>query len=226
MSGAQAALVAAIVGDKRESRQLASSITGSLPGERLIQIYRHNFSSRFVEALQVTFPKTQQMLGPDCFQGLAQTFIQQEAFVEASLLHFGETFADFLAQQEILASFAYCVDLARLEWAMEVAYGQANSLSEGLDGWRLRDGLQVIASDYALLDMWHFDGEGELDVGARSQWILVYRDGLEVMLSCIGQEQGGYVQALIAADEQMQQQVLDLLNAEQLQALRNIGVLI
>jgi hypothetical protein len=225
MSCVQAALVAAIVGDKSASQQLASSVTGSLAGERLIQIYRHNFISRFVEALQVTFPKTQQMLGQECFQGLAQAFIQQEAFVEASLLHFGDTFAGFLAQQEVLAEHAYCVDLARLEWAMEVAYNQANGRPVGRRSPSLRDGLQVIPSAYALFDIWRFDGDRELDVRARSQWIIVYRDGLEVMLSCIAQEQGVYVQSLIAADDQVQQEVLDSLNVEQLQALQKIGVL-
>lgn len=226
MSGVQNNLVAAIAGNTEAGIQLAPAITGSLPGERLVQIYRHNFISRFSDALQATFPKTQQFLGTECFQGVGQAFFQQVAFSEASLLGFGNEFADFLAQQEVIQPFPFCIDLARLEWAMEVAYNQLDQSHIVATGLAIRAGLQVISSGYALLDMWHFDGSQELDINAPSQWVLVYRDNYEVMLSSVGEEQGVFIQALLMADVEVKNEVLMTLSAEQILTLQNIGVLI
>lgn len=225
MSTEQAHLVDAIAGNTGLKSQLASRVTGSLSGERLIQIYEHNFVSRFTDALLATFPKTCQLLGDTCFKGLAKAFIQQVPFAESSLLQFGSDFADFLQQQSVLANYQYSVDLARLEWAMEVAYNQIDQPLAHAKNCSIRSGMQLIDSDYALFDLWNYEGKDALDVRHVSQWVLVYKQDLEVMLSAVDTQQGRYVAALLAADKQTQMDVLAGLSEAQLSNLTQMGVI-
>lgn len=218
-------LVAAIVGVPEAQQSLAGLISGSLTSDRLIQIYRHNFVSRFSDALMASYPQTCRILGEQCFRGLCRAFIQQEPFAEASLVNFGAGFADFMAAHSSMKKHAYGVDLARLEWAMEVAYNHAGDDAVSSRAGGLRDGLQLIASDYALFDLWHFDGSQELDICASAQWVLVYTLGYEVMLSKVSAEHGHYIQALMFADQLVQAEVLAALSAEQKSSLQHIGVL-
>lgn len=225
MSIEQDHLVAAIAGNTGLKSQLASRVTGSLPSARLIQIYEHNFVSRFTDALLVTFPKTCQLLGDACFKGLAKAFIQQVPFAESSLLQFGSDFADFLQDQSVLANYQYSVDLARLEWAMEVAYNQIDQPTDQNGTWFIRSGLQLIDSDYALFDLWNYGGKVALDIRYMSQWVLVYKQDLEVMLSTVDAHQGRHVAALLAADKQTQMDVLGSLSEAQLSNLTHMGVI-
>lgn len=224
MTTEQVSLIAAIAGDSDAKSQLANQVFGSLPGERLIQIYENNFVSRFTDALLVTFPKTHQMLGDTCFRSLARAFIQQVPFCEASLLNFGDRFVDFLRRQRALSGYEFCTDLAHLEWALEVAYNQADIAPEFGGCVSVRPGLQLIASDYALFDVWRYQAGNDLDIKHVPQWVLVYKENFEVMASSVDAQQGVYLRGLLEADEELQLDVLNSLDAEQLTALNQLGV--
>lgn len=224
MSFVEANLVAAIAGNKVVKSELANYVSGSLSGERLIQIYENNFASRFTDALLVTFPKTHQMLGDACFRGLAKAFVQQVPFSEASLLNFGGGFSHFLSKQRTLSGYEFCVDLAQLEWALEEVYNQADITIGVGEGVSVRPGIQLIASDFALFDVWRYQAGNDLNVKHVSQWVLVYKENFEVLASAVDAQQGVYLMSLLEADEELQVDVLGSLDAEQLKALKQLGV--
>ena len=76
-------------------------------------------------ALEASFPVIATLLGPNRFRDLADDFIAGHPSNNSDLNRFGEGFSGFLAEHPLAQVFSYLPDLARLEWALEVAYGAA-----------------------------------------------------------------------------------------------------
>ena len=229
----QSRLVASLLQQDTPQQEVHKSISGSLEPARLLQIYRNNYFSNMQEALQATFKQTKIMLGSDYFHHISHQFILNEPFQEASLLHFGAAFADNIAASDAMVNLKYVADLAALEWAMEVVYNTHQPRLDTGKTWRINPALQIVASDYALFDIWQYsrqqDGQqitqAAFDVSHQAQWVLVsWVDG-DIYLQSFNVEQGSLLRAILAASLQEQQLTLSQLPATTSQWLVTIGVL-
>jgi hypothetical protein len=116
----QRAMFRAIVLDEHDVA--ASQMMGNVfsAAERL-DVYRNTFLSSLTTALRISYPAVHRLVGEEFFDGAAQCFIEAQPPQSAYLNAYGTGFADFLGQFSPAASLPYLADVARLEWAVNVA---------------------------------------------------------------------------------------------------------
>lgn len=93
---------------------------GLAPVARL-QIYRHHVLTSLTEALQATFPVVCRLVDARFFGYAADTYIRQHPPEAPCLFEYGAPFPAFLATFPPCRDLVYLADVARLEWALNVA---------------------------------------------------------------------------------------------------------
>lgn len=96
-------------------------IGGALPAAARVSVYRNNVLSNLTNALRLAFPAVARLVGEDFFSGAAAAFIRATPPVSADLYEYGEAFPDFLESFVPARGLGYLPDVARLEWAVNVA---------------------------------------------------------------------------------------------------------
>jgi hypothetical protein len=94
--------------------------SGLAPGHRL-SVYRNTMRGTLGNALRLSYPAVQRLVGEAFFDGAAQIFAAAHPPRCADLYAYGEEFANFLQHFAPAASLAYLPDVARLEWAVNRA---------------------------------------------------------------------------------------------------------
>jgi hypothetical protein len=92
-----------------------------------LQVYRNNTFSSLTAALEDSFPVVCQLVDERFFGYAAQEYIRARPPHAPRLAEYGGDFADFLAAFEPVRHLAYLPDVARLEWAINVAYHAADT---------------------------------------------------------------------------------------------------
>jgi hypothetical protein len=116
----QHALFRALVVGDRDSAT-SQIVSGALsPAERL-DVYRNTFISSLTAALRISYPAVYRLVGEPFFESAAQCFIEAHPPRTAYLNAYGAEFADFLAQFPPVELLSYLADVARLEWAVNIA---------------------------------------------------------------------------------------------------------
>jgi hypothetical protein len=108
LGGDTAALVAAIRGD------------GLDPAARL-QIYRNHAFTTLGAVLEGTFPVASRLVDERFFAYAAHEYLREHPPHSRCLIEYGGDFADFLADFEPCKDLPYLADVARFEWALNVA---------------------------------------------------------------------------------------------------------
>jgi len=94
---------------------------GSLTARDLAAIYRNNVAISLRETLEKTFPAALALVGDEFFAFWARKFIAAHPPVQPVLVWYGKDFPAFLGRLKGLATFPYVADVARLEWALNIA---------------------------------------------------------------------------------------------------------
>ena len=104
---------------------LAEALAQVLPpndeGALRLAIYRDTCHSTLVNALRLSFPAVQRLVGAEFFEGGAREFIREHVPASANLNEYGADFPGFLAGFAPAGALAYLADVARLEWAVNRA---------------------------------------------------------------------------------------------------------
>ena len=113
----------------------APMATGAIVGDKLdadrrLGVYRNTVLSGFAEALRLSYPVTDRLVGTRFFDQTAVAFARQAPPRQPVLALYGEALPDFLAGLPALGHLPYVADLARLEWAVD----QAGLACPGFDG--------------------------------------------------------------------------------------------
>lgn len=138
-----------------------------LPAGRRLAIHRHYVRDSLAAALAATFPTVQAVVGVDFFRGLARVFIDRSPPTQPVLSEYGADFADFIAGHGPARGLPYLADVARLDWALNLAFhapadGRVTAAdlaalpTERLPSVRLAlaPGTVLIASPYPLDCIW------------------------------------------------------------------------
>ena len=105
-----------------EQDEAAEQIRGdALSAAERLDVYRNTFLSSLTTALRISFPAVHRLVGEEFFEGAGQCFIDAHPPQTAYLNSYGAGFADFLGQFSPAASLPYLADVARLEWAVNIA---------------------------------------------------------------------------------------------------------
>ncbi len=79
-------------------------------------IYRNNVTLSLITAIADTFPVVKRLVGDDCFNAAATTYIRKYPPTQPSLLFYGEDFIEFIKYYPGCDHLQYLGDVAQLEW--------------------------------------------------------------------------------------------------------------
>ena len=117
----QAAFAAHIVGADRAD--LVGAVAGdTIPAAARLGVYRHHVFESLGAALVATFPTVQALVGTDFFRSLARAFVRHGLPEQPVLAEYGADFPAFVAGYEAARDLPYLADVARLDWALNLAF--------------------------------------------------------------------------------------------------------
>jgi hypothetical protein len=104
----------------------ASAVARRVCADRLgaparLAVYRHHVFTSLTATLESTYPVVVRLVDPRFFRFAADRYIRIHPPSSPCLFEYGATFPDFLAEFAPSRWLAYLPDVARLEWAMNVA---------------------------------------------------------------------------------------------------------
>lgn len=188
-------MAAALLGG--DPRAACLAIAGEDAAQRLA-VYRNTVSHGVCEALRLSYPATERLLGADFFDQSALAFARAAPPRSPVLARFGAGFADFLEGLPALADMPYLAWIARLDWTVDqAALASPGFTKSGLDfatergPARLRpaSSLRLLRSPFSILALWQAIRDGAddrldaLDWRDGPQWLAIHRggDGAQVM---------------------------------------------
>ncbi len=135
-----------------------------------MKIYRRNVFSAVTNALRLSYPVVEKLVGKDFFAAAGREFIKTSPPSSGNLDDYGADFGDFLASFPPAQSLPYLPDVARLEWLHhECALADAEDRS-----------IRLFHSPYPVHRIWDINQEGadpdatvRLDEGAA--WLMLTR---------------------------------------------------
>lgn len=90
--------------------------------DRRLAIHRHHVASSLARALAVSFPTVMALVGAGFFREAARRFVVQNPPRQPVLAEYGAGFAGFLAGWAPARDLPYLADMARLDWALNMAF--------------------------------------------------------------------------------------------------------
>lgn len=78
-------------------------------------VYRNTVMKGCIDALQANYPSVTRLVGEEWMRAAAAIYARMYQTEDPRMLHYGEQFADFLAQFEPAAELPYLPDVARLD---------------------------------------------------------------------------------------------------------------
>lgn len=162
----QAAFRSGTIG--RDSDAVAALSAGGMQNGHRFGIYRNNIFRSLAGVLEAAFPTIRALVGGENFAVLAHRFIAAHPPQRPQLHAYGADFAAFLAGfAPAVGELPFLPDLARVEWAVNEAYFEADAEPLAADhlaglapdryaGLRLRmhPTVRLVASDWPVWDLW------------------------------------------------------------------------
>lgn len=138
----QAAFAAHVAGGDRAD--LVAEVVGDgVSAEARLRVHRHHIAHSLGSALAATFSTVHALVGDAFFRGMAQRFVGERLPAQPVLAEYGADFPAFVAGYEPAAALPYLADIARLDWALNVAFHSSAP-----------DGTTLINSRYPLDRIW------------------------------------------------------------------------
>ena len=208
----QAAFAAHVAGDDRTD--LVAAVVGdTIPSEARLRVYRHHISHSLSAALAATFPTVQALVGEEFFRSLAQGFVAETLPAQPVLAEYCAGFPAFVAAQEPAHDLPYLADIARLDWALNVAFHSpegrrlaaadlAGIAAEQLPSVSiaLPEGASLIHSRYPIDRIWQASQPGAsadtVDLGAGRADLLVLRRANDAAFIVLDAGEAAFVAAL------------------------------
>lgn len=167
------------------------SHTGPRPKKRF-NVYRNNIYAGLVSVLEGRFPVVARLLGPEFFAGVARAYVDRHPPRSPILMEYGGHFPEFLETFEPVRELLYLPDVARIEWAWNVAYYAADDEPVKLEELKsipperipdltvtLHTSLSVVRSRYPVVTIWTANCAEEepdiIDAGAGGEDAMILR---------------------------------------------------
>jgi hypothetical protein len=175
-------------------------------------VYRNNVHVGLVGTLEARFPVVRRLVGEAFFTGMARVFVGQEKPRSPVLMHYGDTFPDFVAGFPPAGGLPYLADVARLEVRWSEAYNAADDVPatpsdlaeippDQLAGTVLHrhSAAALVVSDYAVGSIWDANQQDVVPAldPRRREAVLVARPGAEVRLHILPLTDVAFARALL-----------------------------
>ncbi len=182
-------------------------------GEARLAIHRHHIQRSLAKALAGTFSTVQALVGADFFRQTAEAFAAQDLPTQPVLAEYGAGFPHFLAAQETLHGLAYLADVARLDWALNVAFysprGRRLTAADlvGVPADQLAQrtlalapGTALVRSCYPLDLIWAASQpdapDGQVDIERGPAWLLVLPRAEDAGFIALSEGEAAFVAAV------------------------------
>lgn len=208
----QAAFAAHVAG-RDHADLIAAVIDDSISAEARLRVYRHHVAYSLGTALAATFPTVHALVGEEFFRTMAGGFVARELPAQPALSEYGAGFPEFVAGYEPASGLPYLADIARLDWALNVAFHspvgrrlaaadlaaiaveQLPSLSIALSA-----GAALVSSRYPIDRIWHASQPGAsgdpVDLALGRADLLVMRRPDDVAFIALAEGEAAFVVAL------------------------------
>ncbi len=179
------------------------------PVRKRFDVYRNNVAVSLTEALATGFPVIEKLVGPEFFAAMAGVFLRAHPPRSPVLAQWGDAFPGFLESFAPVAHLPYLADVARLEYALRLAYHAADATPVAPDALgapdlmharvRLAPATRVLASRFPVLSIWraNTDATAPAAQGGR-ETVLIARPDWDPWPRAIAPEGARFVAALIA----------------------------
>jgi hypothetical protein len=169
-----------------------------------IAVYRRTLRGNRHEALRAAYPVVARLVGDAFFIEAAARFADEVPSRSGDLHEYGAGFDVFLGAYPHAASLGYLPDVARLEWAafrcafapdpspLDLAALAAIPIEERATVRFLpQPGTALFASGHPVVSIWEANQpprDGEVEAAWQPETALVFRRGLQVVVSRVGPE--------------------------------------
>lgn len=175
---------------------------GISPALRLA-FYRTNVLENYRKALAATYPVIERLVGRGCFLHLAGEYARRHASRSGDVGMHGEHFADFLERHALARDLPYLADMARLEWAIEESFYEADRGPLPLERlesvpqehvaalrFHLAPSCRMLRSIYPVHRIWEISqpqhvGDERVDLASGGVELLVRREGYAVAVDTL-----------------------------------------
>ena len=197
-------LVAAIAGDSRIALQR-------------LQLHRHHVTRSIGAALAATFPTVAAVVGQEFFGRLANGFVAGTSLKDPVLSRYGGRFHQFVAAKQEMHGLSYLADVARLDWALNVAFHApfeprlsvadlARCPQDSLPGLSLRlpAGTSLIESAWPLDLIWQASqpdtSVDRVDLAEGPFYLLVFRRPDDAAFAVLSAGEAAFIKCLLEDD--------------------------
>ena len=181
-----------------------------------LAVYRNNVFGNYRHALRDDYPAVLALVGEDFFHGACDAYTRQHASRSGDLNDFGAAFAAFLESWPPARTLAYLPDVARLEWAIHLAFNAADASPLQLDSlaavppervpqlrFQLHPSAALIGSKYPVFKIWRVstlaaDADEQVDLHAGPDRLLVIRRSTMVEIEPVTPAEWSALKALAA----------------------------
>jgi hypothetical protein len=177
---------------------------GHVPAAQAIQVHRNTVIGALVNALRLTYPSVDALVGEAFFDQAAANFAQSHPPARGRLVGYGEGFIDFLAEH--VPSLPYLPDVARLDWAMDRATLAPDAVKQFvLDAgvtleWPVS--LALVRMDYPADEIRTALGDDAvllaIDMCPAARGVLVWRRGGNVLTRTVRPPASVFVETMLA----------------------------
>lgn len=197
----------------------AAIVADGLSADERLNIHRNNMRGALTDALALTFPVVQKLVGEGFFRYAAAEFITAHPPSSGAVLAYGGDFPAFLAAFPPAGRLPYLPDVAGLEWAINDCYHgpDAARLDRAALGAvppdrlgeirpRLPDNHRIVTSAYPIGAIWQANQDGAddddtvIDLEAGDDEILVIRPKMEVQVRILTAGEAALLGALAAGE--------------------------
>ena len=196
----QAAFRAALLVDE-EAAVTPTIVDDDLGASARLAIYRHHVFTSLTAALETTYPVVTRLVDRRFFAWVADRFVRAHPPAGPCLVEYGGGFPAFLAQFPACGHLPWLPDVARLEWAMNVALHAPDAAALEPDALRALDpcalarltlrfepSLTLIESAWPIDAIWRAnqpDADGVVDLDAGEARIEIRRLGDDVVFRAL-----------------------------------------
>ena len=204
----QHGMCAAIRGG-REPELLRFIDDDGIAPEARLRIYRNHAFLSLTEALKATFPVICRLVDERFFCYAANEYIREVMPSRPCLAEYGGSFPNFLATFPACRNLVYLADVARLEWAINLAMhaeeaepADRSALARPDLKLTLHPSLRLVSSQWPIEHIWHAnqpdaDPETVISLDSGAARLMVYRRSDRVVITGIEERTYAFLDAIL-----------------------------
>ena len=179
-----------------------------------LRVYRNGFLRACIDALRANYPSVERLTGEERFPALARPYVEAHPPGTASLVEYGEGFAQHVRDTRDVHGFDWLASFAALDRAWTEVYfaddeGDEATSSDGLPGdaealmnlrGRLSPRVRLVSPGFAVLDAWSRLRRGEsgprAEIREALQHVLVWRSGEEMLYRTLAVPEHAFISGI------------------------------